>query len=320
MPLFCAALVFCAVVLICFAAAGRLQQKHLLDRRIYELMPQHGLNGSAEDESDEDELLTRVQRLLGQINQKLNIKPSRQLALELVRAGISLSAGEFLILNALLGFSPLVLLGFSVSLEQCLLLAVLAALAPSVYVRWRQSQRSKQVEQQLPEVLAAIANSLKAGCSFFQAVELIARESEPPLAEEFALVNKEMSLGADTEFALENLVKRVVSDDLELVVTAVLIQRQVGGNLSEILDSIAGTIRERIRIKGEISTLTAQGRISGLVISALPFALTIFIYLLNPDYIRPLFSEPLGRAMLIVGLGGQAAAAFLIRRIVNIRV
>jgi len=116
------------------------------------------------------------------------------------------------------------------------------------------------------------------------------------------------------------MVTRVGSDDLELVVTAVLIQRQVGGNLSAILEAIAETIRERIRIRGEIRSLTAQGRISGLIISILPFVIASLIFMVNPEYIMPLFVEPLGRLMLGLGLGGQVVAVFLVRKITNIRV
>lgn len=318
-PIFSAVLVFCATFAACCAVFINLQKKRQIDQRIQAVIPQLILE-SDEEISTAPVPIRLLQQFLERVNQKLNLKPSRQLALELVRADIRISPGEFLVLNALLGFAPLALLAFGADMVQTLLLAVAAVLSPSFYVKLRQGKRRKKVEQQLPEVLVTIANSLKSGYSFFQAIELVARETEPPLAAEFALVNKEMSLGAPTELALENMVKRVDSSDLELVVTAVLIQRQVGGNLSEVLESIAETIRERIRIKGEISTLTAQGRISGIVISALPFAISFFIYALNPDYIKPLFIEPLGRIMLILGLGGQLSAAVLIHKIVNIRV
>ena len=128
-------------------------------------------------------------------------------------------------------------------------------------------------------------------------MELVSLETEPPINSEFALVLKEMNLGATTERALENLVARVASEDMELVITAVLIQRQIGGNLSEILESIAYTIRERLRIKGEINTLTAQGRISGLIMQPYFCPWTTYVFT-NPGYIQPLFNEPLGQLML----------------------
>lgn len=314
-PLFIAGLVFWAVFLVCHVIAGHIQQKMLIAKRLRAFAPESGPGLE-----EQQERISLLQGLLQWINRRLKLKPSRKLALELMRADIPLSAGEFLVLNVLLGLMPLILVVFGYGIEFCLLLALGAVLAPAFFVKLRQKKRLSLVEVQLPETLGIIANSLKAGYSFFQAIGLVSHEAEPPLADEFALVNKEINLGATTELALENMVQRVGSEDLELVVMAVLIQRQVGGNLSAILESIAETIRERSRIRGEIRTLTAQGRISGLVISMLPFAIAAFIFMINPEYIMPLFVEPLGRIMLAMGLGGQVLAAILIRKIVNIRV
>ncbi len=316
-PFFIAGLVFWAVFLVCYVAVSNFNKKQMIEKRIQSFVP--GLEPEPED-SDGLEQVNVLQRLLQWLNQKLKLKPSRKLALELMRADIHLSAGEFLVFNALLGFIPLILVLFGYGIELCLLLAIGAVLAPTFFVKLRQKKRLKLVETQLPEVLGIIANSLKAGYSFFQAIELVSHEAEPPLANEFAMVNKEMNLGATTELALENMVQRVGSDDLELVVMAVLIQRQVGGNLSAILESIAETIRERIRIRGEIKSLTAQGRISGLIISVLPVLIAAMIFMINPEYIMPLFVEPLGRAMLAMGIGGQILAVFLINKIINIKV
>ncbi|MGB4140283.1 MAG: type II secretion system F family protein [Limnochordia bacterium] len=316
-PILIAALVFWAVFLICFAAADKLRKKLLVENRIRVFIPGPGID---EGDGDDQDKVHVLQRLLGWLTRKLKLKPSRRLALELMRADIPLSAGEFLVLNVMLGLLPLFLVLFGYSVEFCLLLALGALLAPSAVVKLRQKKRMHLIETQLPEVLGIIANSLKAGYSFFQAIELVSRESKPPLASEFALVNKEMNLGATTELALENMVERVGSDDLDLVVTAVLIQRQVGGNLSAILESIAETIRERIRIRGEIRSLTAQGRISGLIISVLPFLIAGFIFVVHPEYIMPLFVEPLGRIMLGMGIGGQFLAVLMIKKITNIRV
>ncbi len=147
---------------------------------------------------------------------------------------------------------------------------------------------------------------------------MVSREMAPPIGVEFARVLKEMNLGVTTEEALANLGERVVSDDLDLVITAVLIQRQVGGNLAEVLDSIAGTIRERIRLKGEVRTLTAQGRVSGLIIGVLPFALAGFIYVINPKYMMTLFTHPLGIAMVGYALVSMAVGMMMVWKIVNI--
>jgi tight adherence protein B len=153
-----------------------------------------------------------------------------------------------------------------------------------------------------------------------QAADMVAQEMRPPISTEFARTVKEMNLGITMENSLGNLAKRIESEDLDLVMTAVLIQRQVGGNLAEVLDNIARTIRERVRIRGEIRTLTAQGRVSGIIISLLPLVMGVIIYVLNPTYIRVLFVNPIGQIMLGVSLAGQVVGILIIRRIVDIEV
>lgn len=261
-----------------------------------------------------------VKKLLSQANHSLGLKQSKQLEMELARADIKLKPGEFVVLNAFMALAPLTLTLIGYSILPSLLFSLCGAMIPQFYVRFRQVDRLKKTSAQIPEALVMISNALKAGYSFMQAMDLVSQEMPAPIAQEFSKVLKEMSLGVTTEASLQSMVDRVNSDDLDLVITAVLIQRQVGGNLSEILDSIAHTIRERIRIKGEIKTLTAQGRISGLVISALPAGIGFFIYLINPEYMTALFTETLGQIMLAIGLFGQIIAAFLIKKIVNIQV
>lgn len=315
------ALVFSSVFIFCYAFINKLQSKNALERRLGSISNPRDFHGHTKTELDNAQEKEGIVKLfLHKINHYLELKPSRNLSLELVRADINLTAGEFLILNIILAAAPLVLIFFGYSLITALLMAIAGLAAPSLYIKQRQRKRVRKAVLQLPETLITIANSLKAGYSFLQAMELVSQEADPPIADEFALVIKEMNLGATTEVVLQNMVERINSDDMDLVVTAVLIQRQVGGNLSEILDSIAYTIRERIRIKGEINTLTAQGRISGLIIAALPFVIGLFLFMMNPKYIKPLFSESLGQLMLGIGIGGQILAVIVIRKIVNIQV
>ena len=151
---------------------------------------------------------------------------------------------------------------------------------------------SDAFNKQLPDTITLIANALRAGSSFLQAIELVVRESRPPVSTEFGRVIREVNLGLPFEQALENMVRRVRSDDLELMATAISIQHQVGGNLAEILDSIAYTIRERVRIKGEIRTLTAQQRLSGYVVGFLPIALAGFLFIAAPNFMEPMFLNP----------------------------
>jgi len=150
-----------------------------------------------------------------------------------------------------------------------------------------------------PDTVTLIANALRAGSSFLQAIELVVRESRPPISVEFSRVIREVNLGLPFEQAMENMVRRVRSDDLELMATAINIQHTVGGNLAEILDSIAFTIRERVRIKGEIRTLTAQQRLSGYVVAGLPFALSAFLFVVAPKFFDPMFDKD-------VAIGGGA--------------
>jgi tight adherence protein B len=153
-----------------------------------------------------------------------------------------------------------------------------------------------------------------------QAVEVASRELPQPICLEFKQLLKEVNLGVNAEQALESLTERVQSEDMKLVIMAVLIQRQIGGNLSEILDNISDTIRSRIKLKGEISVLTAQGKISGFIISMLPIALGFAIFAVNPTYIVVLFTEPIGMAMLGASVIMQLIGIFIIRKIIKIEV
>ena len=186
---------------------------------------------------------------------------------------------------------------------------------------------SNAFNKQLPDTITLIANALRAGSSFLQAIELVVRESRPPISTEFGRVIREVNLGLPFEQALENMVRRVRSDDLELMATAISIQHQVGGNLAEILDSIAYTIRERVRIKGEIRTLTAQQRLSGYVVGFLPIALAGFLFIAAPDFMEPMFVNPpavlglpAGVVILIFGGFMMFIGFMLIRKIVDIEV
>lgn len=181
-------------------------------------------------------------------------------------------------------------------------------------------KRLQAFNRQVIDALELIANSLKAGYGFLQAVEMVANESDPPMSLEFRRLLRDTTLGINVETALQDLGRRVESEDMDLVITAILIQRQVGGNLAEVLTKIAHTIRERIKLKNELRTLTAQGRISGLIIMLLPPGVGFLIYLMNRDFINILFVEPVGRMLLFFALVMQVLGYLVIRRIINIEV
>lgn len=181
--------------------------------------------------------------------------------------------------------------------------AVVGAFLPQMYVKRAQRARLKQFDNQLGDMLNLMVNGLRAGYSTLQAMEAVSRELAPPISDEFRRVVQEMQLGLPMEEALQHMLRRINSDDLDLVVTAINVQREVGGNLAEILDTISFTIRERVRIKGEIAALTAQGRITAWVISLLPVALVAILFLVNRPYIMTFFTpeyQPCGIAMIVV--------------------
>lgn len=244
-----------------------------------------------------------------------------KLVLELRRAGIPLSPQEYVAVLLALQLVVFALTYFLTrSLAKCCTVCLLAATGAWVHLKNRQAKRLKAFNAQLFDGLTMLSNSLKSGYSFFQAMDVVAKEMSPPLSDEFRNVIRETSVGMNVEDALHGMLQRVPSEDLDLVVTAVLIQRQVGGNLAEILDKIGTTIRERMRLQGEIRTLTAQGRISGVIIAVLPLVVSAFIFVSNPEYILTLFVEPIGRVMVLLAVTGQLIGVLLIRRIVHIQV
>jgi tight adherence protein B len=256
------------------------------------------------------------------------------LARDIARADLKLKPGEFIGLwvGSVIAV-PFVMLIFGFVLKPlqsplALLVGMVAGFfIPRLWLARRRATRLNAFNKQLPDTITLIANALRAGSSFLQAIEMVVREGQPPVTVEFNRVVREVNLGLAFDVALENMVRRVRSDDLELMATAITIQHQVGGNLAEILDSIAFTIRERVRIKGEIRTLTAQQRMSGYVVASLPIGLVGVLYVIAPKFMEPMFENPPGIMDLPVGLIILCFAGFmmfigfmLIRRIINIEV
>jgi tight adherence protein B len=247
---------------------------------------------------------------------------SLQVADSLARADVKLRPAEWYLIRIGL-VMLLALIGFAVyrSLIFAAILGVIGIFIPPLVLRVRSSRRLGHFNDQLGDTLILLSNALKAGYSFPQAMASISRSAPPPTSEEFARATREVQLGVTTDAALTHMVHRIRSEDLDLVVTAVQIQRVVGGNLAEIFDSIAFTIRERIRIKGEIKTLTAQARASSFIITGLPIALGLFLEAINPTYIAPLlnFKGP-GPYILMGCLISIGFAFYVMQRIANIEV
>ncbi|HVA87450.1 MAG TPA: type II secretion system F family protein [Candidatus Saccharimonadales bacterium] len=256
------------------------------------------------------------------------------LARDIARADLRLKVSEYLAIWAgitlgipllMIALSPFVAV-FSSPLAW-VIGAIIGFMLPRFWLGRRRAGRLKAFNNQLADTITLIANALRAGSSFLQAIEMVARETRPPISTEFGRVIREVNLGLAFDQALESMLRRVRSDDLELMVTAISIQHQVGGNLAEILDSIAFTIRERVRIQGEIRTLTAQQRMSGYVVGFLPIGLTAILFVIAPNFMQPMFRKPpevLGLPAGVIVLCIAAFAMFMgfmiIRRIVDIEV
>ncbi|HEY7599817.1 MAG TPA: type II secretion system F family protein [Candidatus Limnocylindrales bacterium] len=256
------------------------------------------------------------------------------IARDLARADLALKPSEFLAIRAaallglpvaMMALSPLV--PFFASPLAWLAGLVVGFWLPRFWIGRRKSKRLKAFNANLADTITLIANALRSGSSFLQAIEMVVRETQPPVSTEFARVIREVNLGLTLEVALANMTRRVRSDDLDLMTTAISIHHTVGGNLAEILDSIAFTIRERVRIKGEIRTLTAQQRMSGYVVGFLPIALVAMISFIAPTFLEPLFRRPpeifgMPLGLVVLGFGGfmMLLGFVAIRRIVDIEV
>ncbi|MCK4741625.1 MAG: type II secretion system F family protein [Anaerolineales bacterium] len=209
----------------------------------------------------------------------------------LARADLKLRPAEYVavIVISIFAFG---VIGFIISYSMIFAFVgmIVGAFVPRMYVKRQEKGRLKKFDNQLSDMLNLTVNGLRAGFSTLQALEAVSRELPPPINDEFHRVVQEMQLGIPMEDALDHLLRRINSEDLDLVITAINVQREVGGNLAEILDSISFTIRERVRIKGEIAALTAQGSATAWVISAMPVILTALLFLINRDYIMQFFN------------------------------
>ncbi len=200
------------------------------------------------------------------------------------------------------------------------LVAVFMGGLPLIWVLWRRKKRLKHFAAQLPEALEMISRSLRAGQSLGFGLSLVATEMSQPISGEFNRVFEEQNLGISLEQSLKELTERIPNLDLKFFVTAVILQRQTGGDLAEILDKIGSLIRDRFRIWGQVQALTGEGRLSGVVLLVLPLVLFLAVYQLNPNYIKVLFSDPMGTKMLAGAVVMQLIGALVIRKIVNIKV
>ena len=241
------------------------------------------------------------------------------LAADLASADLQLRPYEFRLLQGAvaLAFALIAFLRFGVSIAVPVL-AVIGYVLPALYLRNRRGRRLSKFEAGLPRAMELIANSMKAGQSVAQSLSAVTENAGPPLSDEFGLARREVELGASVESALTNMVKRMGSTDLRLVVMVITIQHAVGGDLPAILTTLADTMRQRAEMRAEVLAATAQSRASSLIITLLPVAAATFLYFLVPDYFRPMFVNPLGWVMLGIAAAFLVIGNVIIRRITKI--
>lgn len=239
----------------------------------------------------------------------------------LEQADVSISAGRLLLITLILvGGGVIVGVTFRLPLVATLVLSSALGCLPILWLWWRRKRRLKIFAAQLPEALDMLARSLRAGQSLASGFGLVAKEVPAPLGKEFGRVFEEQNLGVPLEESLRDLADRIPNMDLKFFATAVVLQRQTGGDLAEILDRISSLIRERFNIWGQVQALTGEGRLSGIVLMALPVVIFLAVYYLNRDYVMMLFTDPLGKKMLATAIIMQVIGALVIRKIVNIKV
>lgn len=277
---------------------------------------------------EEEEIITEEEPKRGFFTEWLNARMERstwgdRITKELAQADLKLRPGEYLALMVIMGVGTGFISWFMFGRSTFFLLGgfVLGLFLPSFYVKWQKRQRLIRFDDQLPDMLSLMVNGLRAGYSTMQAMEAVGREMPSPVSEEIRRVVQEMQLGIPMERALDNLLRRIPSDDLDFVVTAINVQREVGGNLAEILESIAYTIRERIRIKGEIRTLTAQVLYSGRMLALLPVLLILLLYAVNRNYLLKMFEVPVcGYLAFATAFSMIVGGYFIMNRFADIEV
>ncbi len=245
--------------------------------------------------------------------------------IDLQQAGLHLKVSEYLLLRLLTGVlaalaGVLLTRGTSIGLLLTAVAAVVGYMAPAWYLRLRRSRRQAVIGSQLVETLQLISNALRSGFAFTQAVEMAAKQLTAPIRDELNYFLRDNALGAATDDALRAMVERTGSVDMEMMVTTIMVQRSTGGNLSEILDNVAETIRERERLQGEIRALTAQQRLTGLILSIYPLLLGALFFVISPSLMKVLWEEELGRVLLVIAGALQVVGTLTIRQILKLDV
>ena len=288
---------------------------------IFHRLRRHVADDSSRSKQTED-ILQRTYKLIKRTSKPLEkFEFSKTLEFKLRQAGIPLFGSEFIviaIIGAVLGTILIYIITLNVTIAP--LAGLMIPLLMWLWVVILVNRRRKAFTEQLGDCLTTVANALRAGYSFQQAMDVVAKEMEPPMSTEFERMSTDVAMGVTLEDAMQQMNRRIGSPDFDLVVTAVLIQREIGGNLAQILDTISETIQERIRMKREIHALTAQGRFSAWVLLMLPFAMAVFCWIFNGDQMQLFVTEESGHIAIAVALGLEFLGYIIIQRIVDIEV
>lgn len=309
---------FLTVAIYFFVSRDTDEYRRRIDERLKQLVQDRGGASHREMQLLKEELLSTVPAFHRTL---IRFEVFTKLQNLLRQADLKISVYRFVIYSLIAGFlAGLVTFFISGSMMAMLIITMVIMLAPLMYALHLRRKRFNTFLEQLPDALEMMVRSLQAGHSFSSALQMVATEMPEPIAREFGKTYEEQNLGLNIKAALENMVERVPILDLKLCVTAVLIQREIGGNLSEVLRNISHTVRERFRIQGEIRVKSAQARLSGVIVSALPFFLFFWINLVNAGYMKPLYDHPNGIYILGLGVVMQVIGWLIIRKIVDIEI
>jgi tight adherence protein B len=317
-----AILVFLLVALAVFAAVSLLDQRSARARLIKERLANER---KAPDRVAEEEVALLRDEQLSQIpalDTLLRRSPRvTEIQKMLTQGGLSMRAGNFLGFSALAGVvATIVAYTVSKRVEVAWVALLVGFMLPYSYASFRRNQRFEKFEELFPEAIDTLARAVRAGHAFTTALEMITNEVAEPVSSEFRQLYEEQKFGMPVRDALINLTERMPLVDVKFFVTAVMLQRETGGNLAEILDNLSYVIRERFKIQRQVRVYTAQGRLTMALLMGMPPIIVAVMLLLNPGFIQPLFSDPIGHTLLVAGIILQTVGYFVIRRIIRIRV
>ena len=321
--LFIALLVFVAVALATFVVASLVDQRRAQARLIKDRLAT--VQKAPEREPDEelallrDEQLSRIPALDTLLRRSPRVSAIQE---SLLQAGMKFRAGNFLVMclgcGAVAGFAALTWSGWNPAIGWAGL--VIGAFLPYSFVSYRRQKRFEKIETQFPEAIDTLARAVRAGHAFTTALEMISNEVAEPLGGEFRLLYEEQKFGMPVRDALMNLTQRVPLVDVKFFVTAVMLQRETGGNLAEILDNLSYVIRERFKIQRQVRVHTAQGRLTMALLMGMPPTVVAILLVFSPDFVHPLFYDPIGHTLLVASIALQTIGYFVIRKIIKIQV